>query len=195
MPDPPVDGPNVDWPPPPAPVDRRRRGPRRPSPGRRAVYALFGITAVLVIGTVGFRIIAGTDWVDSFYFESMLATGQGPPFPLTTDDAKLFASAMAFISVGSVVTAIFFTLGPILARFTADRPGEYRLTRHGEMLRCPWHGWEFDIKTGQSWCHPESVKARSYPVEVVPGETLAKGPFVAETVPVTVEQQYVVVEV
>jgi hypothetical protein len=72
---------------------------------------------VLVIGTVGFRIIAGTDWVDSFYFESMLATGQGPPFPLTTDDAKLFASAMAFISVGSVVTAIFFTLGPILARF------------------------------------------------------------------------------
>jgi nitrite reductase/ring-hydroxylating ferredoxin subunit len=86
-------------------------------------------------------------------------------------------------------------LGPILARFTADRPGDYRLTRHGEMLRCPWHGWEFDIKTGQSWCHPESVKARTYPVEVVPGEALAKGPFVAETVAVSVEQQYVVVEV
>ena len=53
-------------------------------------------------------------------------------------------------------------IGPILGRFTADRPGEYRLERHGEMLRCPWHGWEFDIKTGQSWCHPESVKARTY---------------------------------
>ena len=78
--------------------------------------------------------------------------------------------------------------------FTADRPGEYRLERHGEMLRCPWHGWEFDIKTGQSWCHPESVKARTYQVEVVPGEALAKGPFVAETVPVSVEQNYVVVE-
>jgi 3-phenylpropionate/trans-cinnamate dioxygenase ferredoxin subunit len=62
------------------------------------------------------------------------------------------------------------------------------------MLRCPWHGWEFDIKTGQSWCHPESVKARTYQVEVVAGETLAKGPFVAETVPVSVEQNYVVVE-
>ena len=72
--------------------------------------------------------------------------------------------------------------------------GEYRLERHGEMLRCPWHGWEFDIRTGQSWCHPESVKARTYQVEVVPGETLAKGPFVAETVPVSVEQNYVVVE-
>jgi 3-phenylpropionate/trans-cinnamate dioxygenase ferredoxin subunit len=68
------------------------------------------------------------------------------------------------------------------------------LERVGEMLRCPWHGWEFDIKTGQSWCHPESVKARTYQVAVVAGETLAKGPFVAETVPVSVEQNYVVVE-
>jgi 3-phenylpropionate/trans-cinnamate dioxygenase ferredoxin subunit len=85
-------------------------------------------------------------------------------------------------------------LGAVGPRFQSDRPGDYRLTRHGEMLRCPWHGWEFDIKTGQSWCHPESVKARSYPVEIVPGETLAKGPFVAETVKVSVEQDYVVVE-
>ena len=85
-------------------------------------------------------------------------------------------------------------IGPIVPRFESKRPGEYRLTHHGEMLRCPWHGWEFDILTGQSWCHPESVKARTYPVEVVAGETLAKGPFVAETVPVSVEQNYIVVD-
>ena len=77
----------------------------------------------------------------------------------------------------------------------SDRVGDYKLTHHGEMLRCPWHGWEFDIKTGQSWCHPDSVKARSYPVEVVPGEALAKGPFVAETVPVIVDQNYIVLDV
>ena len=86
-------------------------------------------------------------------------------------------------------------LGPVMPRFESDRPGEYRLTRHGEMLRCPWHGWEFDIKTGQSWCHPDSVKARNYPVEVVPGEALAKGPFVAETVPVSIDRNYIVVDV
>ena len=85
--------------------------------------------------------------------------------------------------------------GPVMARFESDRPGDYKLTHHGEMLRCPWHGWEFDIKTGQSWCHPESVKARNYPVEVVPGEALAKGPFVAETVPVSVDRNYIVVDV
>ncbi len=61
------------------------------------------------------------------------------------------------------------------------------------MLRCPWHGWEYDIRTGQSWCEPESVKARTYDVAVEPGATLAKGPFVAETFPVSVERDYVVV--
>jgi 3-phenylpropionate/trans-cinnamate dioxygenase ferredoxin subunit len=83
--------------------------------------------------------------------------------------------------------------GEIVSRLEAPMPGEYRLTRHGEMLRCPWHCWEFDIRTGQSWCDPESMQARMYPVAVEPGESLAKGPLVAETVPVSVEQDYVVV--
>ena len=71
-------------------------------------------------------------------------------------------------------------------------PGEYRLSGPGTMIRCPWHCWEFDIRTGQSWCEPDDVKARTYNVAVEPGETLAKGPFAAETVPVSVEQDYVV---
>ncbi|MGP8078118.1 MAG: hypothetical protein ACLQD8_03815 [Thermoplasmata archaeon] len=71
---------------------------------------------VLAIGTIGFHAVAGTDLVDSFYFESMLATGQGPPSALTTDAAKLFASGMAFLSVGTVVTTLVLNLGPILAR-------------------------------------------------------------------------------
>jgi nitrite reductase/ring-hydroxylating ferredoxin subunit len=85
--------------------------------------------------------------------------------------------------------------GAIHSRFGADRPGEYRLTQHGGMLRCPWHCWEFDIRTGQSWGDPDSVRARTYAVTVEPGETLAKGPFTAETVPVTVEHNYIVLEV
>jgi 3-phenylpropionate/trans-cinnamate dioxygenase ferredoxin subunit len=76
----------------------------------------------------------------------------------------------------------------------ADQPGEYRYTRQGEILRCPWHGWEFDIRTGQSWCDPARIKARAYPVEIAPGQAVVQGPYVAETVPVTVEQDYVVVD-
>ncbi|MBS0561524.1 MAG: Rieske 2Fe-2S domain-containing protein [Proteobacteria bacterium] len=76
----------------------------------------------------------------------------------------------------------------------SDEPGQYRTSREGEIIRCPWHGWEFDIRTGQSWCDPAHTRARAYPVEVAHGESLVQGPYVAETVPVTVEQDYVVVE-
>ena len=72
--------------------------------------------------------------------------------------------------------------------------GEYELARKGEILRCPWHGWEFDLKTGQSWCDPKTVKLKMYDVKVEPGEVLAKGPYVAETFKVSVEEAYVVVE-
>ncbi|MDO9710839.1 Rieske (2Fe-2S) protein [Paracraurococcus lichenis] len=82
--------------------------------------------------------------------------------------------------------------GAIVSRLEAPLPGEYRLGRPGTMIRCPWHCWEFDIRTGQSWCEPEEVKARTYDVAVEPGEALARGPFKAETVSVSVEQDYVV---
>ena len=84
--------------------------------------------------------------------------------------------------------------GALLSRLESPAPGEYRLTRQGEMLRCPWHCWEFDIRTGQSWCDPTRVRARPYTVSVQPGTRLVAGPYVAETVPVSVENDYVVVE-
>lgn len=92
---------------------RRYRYPRTVL--RRAIYALLGIVLVLILGTFGFHVIEGMNYVDSFYFESMLATGQGPPLPLATDAGKIFASIMGFVSVGSVVTTLVFTLGPIFS--------------------------------------------------------------------------------
>ncbi len=74
-------------------------------------------------------------------------------------------------------------------------PGHYRYSREGEILRCPWHGWEFDIRTGQSYCEPDRIAVKNYLVELQPGRSVVEGPYVAETVPVTVEEQYVVVEV
>jgi len=80
-------------------------------------------------------------------------------------------------------------------------PGEYTYTRRGEILRCPWHGWEFDVKTGQSWLDPKRVRAKSYQVSVAPSDTLdtdtdiQQGAYTAETYDVTVDRQYVIVEV
>ena len=68
-------------------------------------------------------------------------------------------------------------------------PGELEYLRDGEILRCPWHGWEFDVKTGLSWIDPERLRVRTYPVTVEP----AGGLPAAETYEVTVEQETVVV--
>jgi 3-phenylpropionate/trans-cinnamate dioxygenase ferredoxin subunit len=84
--------------------------------------------------------------------------------------------------------------GRIVALVQSDGPGTYRLAPDKEFLRCPWHGWEFDIRTGQSWCDPKSTRARQFQVTVEPGEKLVKGPYVAETFPVSVEEEYLVVE-
>jgi hypothetical protein len=85
-----------------------------PTARRRLAYALIGVATVLAAGTIGFHLIAGLDAVDSIYFESMLATGQGPPLPLPSDGAKVFASVMAFVSVGSVVSTLLFAVGPVV---------------------------------------------------------------------------------
>ena len=86
----------------------------------------------------------------------------------------------------------------------ASVPGEVRASRAGEILTCAWHGWEYDIRTGQSWCDPVRLRVRSYDVHVEPGEVLARelgagervpGPYRAETFPVSVDGEYVVVEV
>jgi nitrite reductase/ring-hydroxylating ferredoxin subunit len=73
-------------------------------------------------------------------------------------------------------------------------PGQYRCSRPGEMVKCPWHGWEFDIRTGKSWCDPSRLRIRQYPVAVRPGTQLVEGPYVAESFPVRLEDNYVVVE-
>jgi len=44
-------------------------------------------------------------------------------------------------------------------------PGEYRWGRDGEILSCPWHGWEFDLLTGKALADPR-VRVRRYPTEI-----------------------------
>ena len=89
--------------------------------------------------------------------------------------------------------------GRLTGCLMADKPGgEYRYERRGEILRCPWHGWEYDVTTGQSWVDPASVRTRSYDVEVAPADALPEGyqpgPYTAETFEVSIDSQYVVVE-
>jgi nitrite reductase (NADH) small subunit len=44
--------------------------------------------------------------------------------------------------------------------------GEFRWVREGEILRCPWHGWEFDLLTGRSVFCPDQVRVATFETAV-----------------------------
>ena len=35
---------------------------------------------------------------------------------------------------------------------------------HERVIRCPWHGWEFDLETGRSLLEPERYGLRTFRV-------------------------------
>jgi nitrite reductase/ring-hydroxylating ferredoxin subunit len=47
-----------------------------------------------------------------------------------------------------------------------SKPHEYIYGMEGGVLACPWHGWEFDVKTGQSLVDPNRYKVKVYDVSV-----------------------------
>ncbi|QIN83285.1 Rieske 2Fe-2S domain-containing protein [Rubrobacter tropicus] len=83
-------------------------------------------------------------------------------------------------------------LGSVKGMTMPGKPGEYVWDREGEILRCPWHGWEFDILTGRSVFNPHKTRVRSYEVTVEPPAEFGDEERV-ETYPVSVEDGLVVV--
>jgi nitrite reductase/ring-hydroxylating ferredoxin subunit len=85
----------------------------------------------------------------------------------------------------------------------SDSPGSYSYSRQGEIIRCPWHSWEFDLATGKSWCDPATVRVKAYPVDVETGpcvadtvaEPIPEGPLKVETFDIAVERDYIIVTV
>jgi nitrite reductase/ring-hydroxylating ferredoxin subunit len=100
--------------------------------------------------------------------------------------------------------------GTVVGSFQASMPGRYRFDGERPLIKCPWHGWEFDLATGRSLCDPDHERVRAYDVSVEAGSCLgepaasleqsehapgerAPGPYVAETLPVSVESDYIVI--
>ena len=74
--------------------------------------------------------------------------------------------------------------------FTHVTPGEKVSTPTGDnAFAAPF----VSVHSGARF-DPNRIKVRSYPVAVARGEELQKGPYVAETFPVHIEDSYVIVE-
>lgn len=121
---------------------------------------------------------------------SKLVTVKGREIGLFNVAGKFYALANRCPHAGGALCE-----GEIVGLAKSEGPGDYKIVRKGQFLRCPWHGWEFEIATGQSYCDPKNLVIRQFPVTVAPGGELVKGPYIAETFPVSIEAQYVVVDV
>jgi nitrite reductase (NADH) small subunit len=59
--------------------------------------------------------------------------------------------------------------GTVGGTFLTSRPNEYVFGMENRVLRCPWHGWEFDLRTGRSLFQPDEVRVKTYRVTVEDG--------------------------
>jgi 3-phenylpropionate/trans-cinnamate dioxygenase ferredoxin subunit len=64
--------------------------------------------------------------------------------------------------------------GTLGSTMLPSEPYEYRLGLEGHVMRCPWHGWEFDITSGRSLFDPDGVRVRNYPVTVEDGAVIVE---------------------
>lgn len=65
--------------------------------------------------------------------------------------------------------------GKLTGTTVSETPGEYDWDRDGQILQCPWHGWEFDVKSGESVFNPHQVKAKTFQTTVEPADTRTDG--------------------
>ena len=87
--------------------------------------------------------------------ERKLLTIKGREIGVFNVDGAFFALANRCPHAGGPMCE-----GRVVGLVRSNGPGTYSITRKGEFVRCPWHGWEFDIRTGQSWCDPNDLKIR-----------------------------------
>lgn len=80
-------------------------------------------------------------------------------------------------------------LGKIGGTTLSGRPFEYEFGREDEIIKCPWHGWEFEIATGRSVFNPHKVRVKSY--EVTVGQPDDDDVWL-ETFPVTIEDGVII---
>jgi nitrite reductase/ring-hydroxylating ferredoxin subunit len=59
--------------------------------------------------------------------------------------------------------------GVLVGELSSPEPGVFSYDADRKFVTCPWHGWEFDVATGQSYFDPARTRIRTYAVEVEDG--------------------------
>jgi nitrite reductase/ring-hydroxylating ferredoxin subunit len=119
----------------------------------------------------------------------------GRAIVVINDEGRFYALRDVCPHMGAPLSA-----GSVWTLLEPESGGCYRVSTDRRVLRCPWHGWEYELASGQSWYRPRTDRVRAYPVSVENGgdlaqeDPLAPGPYVAETFSISVDDNYVVIE-
>jgi nitrite reductase/ring-hydroxylating ferredoxin subunit len=128
--------------------------------------------------------------------------------PGTRRSVKIGSRAVAVFNAGGQFYAVRdvcphqgapLSKGVLVGELTACRPGEYSFDSGRPHVKCPWHGWEYDLATGQSTYDPAHDRVRAYEITIEPGSEVLEGgrvpgPYTVETLSIAVEDDYVVIE-
>ena len=66
--------------------------------------------------------------------------------------------------------------GTLIGTPVATSSGNIKYDREGMILRCPWHGWEFDVASGHSLCEPDRSRVAAYQVREEAGRLIVQFP-------------------
>jgi len=95
----------------------------------------------------------------------------GRPVAVLSVGDDLFAVSNRCPHMGAPMCA-----GSVGGTLVASAPQEFVYGRHERVLRCPWHGWEFDLGSGRSLFEPRRVGLRVFAVTCVDGQVLLQVP-------------------
>jgi 3-phenylpropionate/trans-cinnamate dioxygenase ferredoxin subunit len=93
--------------------------------------------------------------------------------PVTVDGIDIVVARLLDGSFGAIFdrcphAGAKLSKGRLLERIDGDDVDEYRMA--GELvIKCPWHGYEFDVTSGRCHADPQRVRVRPYPVTVEDG--------------------------
>ena len=62
--------------------------------------------------------------------------------------------------------------GSVTGTWPPCEPGQMRYEMQGQVLVCPWHGYEYDLATGRELFQRRATQLRMYPVAVEDGNVV-----------------------
>lgn len=71
--------------------------------------------------------------------------------------------------------------GAVGGTLVPSEPGELVFGMDGDVVRCPWHGYEFSLQTGECLFIGQRMRARTYPVHIEDGRVRLGGAKTGET--------------